>query len=76
MQVEVVEANPFMFGPYIGIVSPELFNEKTYQTSNIPIEVQIETPTNYPKIVKIYYILDLNYSPNNNPQYSLSISNP
>ena len=75
-QVTVVAANPFLFGPHMEIWSPEQFNAKTYQTSTIPIGVQIDTPPEYPKIVKIYYILDLNYSSNYNPQKSLSISNP
>jgi len=74
-QVSMVEAKPFTFGSYIGILSPEQFNKKTYQTSTIPIEIQIETPPQYPKIIKIYYILDLNYSSNHNPQKSLSIAN-
>jgi hypothetical protein len=74
--VEVAEANPFMFGPYIGILSPEQFSKKTYQTSTIPIQIQIETPTDYQEILKIYCIVDLNYSSNNNPQKTLSISNP
>jgi hypothetical protein len=75
-QVAVVEANPFMFGPEWQISLPEQSYSKTYQTSTVPIEVQIYTPTDYPKIIKIYYILDLNYSSNNNPQKSLTISNP
>jgi hypothetical protein len=75
-QMGEVKANPFMFGPYIGITSPHSWHKETYQTSTIPVEVHIETPTDYPKIVKIYYILDLNYSSNYNPQKSLSISNP
>lgn len=75
-QVSVAEANPFLFGPHIGIWSPEQFNAKTYQTSTIPIEIQIDTPPEYPKIIKIYYILDLNYSRDYNPQKALSISNP
>ena len=75
-QVPVVKANPFLFGPEWQIWFPEQFNTKTYQTSTVPIEIQIYTPPEYPKIIKIYYILDLNYSSNNNPQKALSISKP
>jgi hypothetical protein len=75
-QLVAVEANPFMFGPEWQISLPEQSNSKTYQSSTVPIEVQIYTPTDYPKITRIYYILDLNYSSNNNPQKSLTISNP
>jgi hypothetical protein len=75
-QVIVVEANPFMFGPEWKISLPEQSNSKTYQTSTVPIEVQIYTPTDYSKIIRIYYILDLNYSSNNNPQKTLTVSNP
>jgi hypothetical protein len=81
-QVIVVEANPFMFGPHIGIVSPQQFVEwnhkyqTIYQTTNIPIQIQINTPLDYPKIIKVYYILDYNHSLNNNPQKTLTISNP
>lgn len=81
-QVTVVDANPFMFGPHIGIISPQQFilnNHKyqtVYQTSSIPIEIQINTPIDYPKIVKVYYVLDYNHSLNENPQKLLTISSP
>ncbi len=75
-QLGAVKANPFMFGPEWKISLPEQSNSKTYQTSTVPIEVQIYTPTDYSKIIRIYYILDLNYSSNNNPQKTLTISNP
>ena len=75
-QMGVVKANPFMFGPEWKISLPEQSNSKTYQTSTVPIEVQIYTPTDYSKIIRIYYILDLNYSSNNNPQKTLTISDP
>jgi hypothetical protein len=75
-QTIVVKANPFLFGPEWKIWLPEQFNAKTYQTSSVPIEIQINTPPDYPKIVKIYYIVDLNYSSNNNIQKALSISKP
>jgi hypothetical protein len=75
-QMGVVLANPFMFGPEWKISLPEQSNSKTYQTSTVPIEVQIYTPTDYSKIIRIYYILDLDYSSNNNPQKTLTISNP
>ncbi len=74
--VGFVEANLFIFGPEWQIYLPEQWNSKTYQTSTVPIEVQIYTPSDYPKITKVYYILDLNFSSNNNPQKSLLISSP
>jgi hypothetical protein len=75
-QSVAVEANPFMFGPEWKIWLPEQSNSKIYQTSTVPIEVQIYTPTDYPKITKSYYIIDLNYGSNNNPQKVLTISEP
>jgi hypothetical protein len=75
-QMGAVKANPFMFGPEWRISLPEQSNSKTYQTSTVPIEVLIYTPSDYPKIAKIYYILDLNYSSSNNPQKTLTISKP
>jgi hypothetical protein len=80
--IQVVQANPFMFGPHIGIVSPQQFVEwnhkyqTIYQTTSIPIQIQINTPLDYPKIIKVYYVLDYNHSLNNNPQKTLTISNP
>ena len=79
-QMGVVLANPFMFGPHIGIASPQQFKENNYQTiyqtTSIPIQIQINTPLDYPEIVKVYYILDLDYSLDNNPQKALTISSP
>jgi hypothetical protein len=79
-QILAVEANPFMFGPHLGITSPQQFKKNNYQTiyqtTTIPIQIQINTPLDYPKIVKVYYILDLNYSLDNNPQKALTISSP
>lgn len=81
-QMWTVEANPypFMWGPHVGIISPQQFNKNNYQTiyqtSSIPIQIQINTPIDYPKIVKVYYILDYNHSLNENPQKVLTISNP
>ena len=83
-QMWTVEANPypFMWGPHVGIISPQQFivnNHKyqtIYQTSSIPIQIQINTPIDYPKIVKVYYILDYNHSLNENPQKVLTISSP
>ena len=54
-QMGAVKANPFMFGPEWQISLPEQSNLKTYQTSTVPIEVQIYTPSDYSKIVRIYY---------------------
>ena len=71
-----VLANPFMFGPHMGVIYPEGWQQKTYQTSDVPIEIQIDTPRDYSRIVKIYYILDLNFSSNNNHKQELSLSNP
>ena len=76
VQIGVVSANPFMFGPYMGVIYPETWQQKTYQTSDVPIEIQIDTPRDYSRIVKIYYILDLNFSSNNNHKQELSLSNP
>ena len=73
-QVVAVKANPILLSPELKIWLPEQFNAKTYQTSTVPIEIQIYVATDYPKIIKIYYILDLNYSSNNNLQKPLSIS--
>ena len=79
-QILAVEANPFMFGPHIGITSPQQFKKNNYQTiyqtTTIPIQISINTPLDYPKIVKVYYIIDLNYSRDNNPQKALTISSP
>jgi hypothetical protein len=79
-QMGVVLANPFMFGPHIGIASPQQFEKNNYQTiyqtTSIPIQIPINTPLDYPKIVKVYYILDLNYSLDKNPQKALTISSP
>ena len=75
-QMGKVLANPFVFGPQMGVIYPETWQQKTYQTSNVPIEIQIDTPRDYSRIIKIYYILDLNFSSNNNPQHALSMSNP
>ena len=79
-QILAVEANPFMFGPHIGITSPQQFKKNNYQTiyqtTTIPIQIQINTPLDYPKIVKVYYILDFNHSLDNNPQKALTISSP
>lgn len=74
VQVSVVEANPIFFRPEWKMWLPEQFYAKTYQTSTVPIEIQIYIPTDYPKINKMYYILDLNYSSNNNLQKPLIIS--
>ena len=78
--VNVVKANPFMFGPHIGIASPQQFKKSSYQpiyqTTRIPVQVQINTPFDYPEIVKVYCILDLNYSLDNNLQRALTISSP
>ncbi len=74
-QVTIVNADPYPL-PHIQIWSPKHWEEKTYQTSTIPIEVQIDTPMQYSKITKIYCILDLNLSSKYNPQKQLSISNP
>jgi hypothetical protein len=75
-----VEANPFMFGPHIGITSPQQFKKNNYQTiyqtTTIPIQIKINTPLDYPEIVKVYYILDFNHSLDNNPQKALTISSP
>ncbi len=75
-----VEANPFMFGPHIGITSPQQFKKNIYQTiyqtTSIPIQIQINTPLDSPKIVKVYYILDLNYSKDNNPHKSINYVKP
>ena len=73
-QVTAVKANPILLSPEWKIWLPEQINAKTYQTSTVPIEIQIYVATDYPKIIKIYYILDLNYSSNNNLQKPLSIS--
>lgn len=75
-QIGVALANPFMFGPHMGVIYPEAMQQKTYQTSTIPIEIQIEAPKDYSRIIKIYYILDLNFSLKDNPQHALSMSNP
>jgi hypothetical protein len=75
-QMGVVKANPFMFGPHMGVIYQETWQQKTYQTSDVPIEIQIDTPRDYSRIVKIYYILDLNFSLKDNPQHALSMSNP
>jgi hypothetical protein len=79
-QILAVEANPFMFGPHIGIASPQQFKKNNYQTiyqtTTIPIQIQINTPLDYPEIVKVYYILDFNHSLDNNPQKALTISSP
>ena len=74
-QVTIVNANPYSFWPDIRIWYPEQFKVKTYQSSTIPIEIQINTPPQYPKIIKISYVLDLNYSLEYNPQKALRISN-
>ena len=76
VQIGVVSANPFMFGPHMGVIYPETWQQKTYQTSDVSIEIQIDNPEDYSRIVKIYYILDLNFSSKNNPQHALSLSNP
>lgn len=73
-QVSVVKANPILLSPEWKIWLPEQFNAKTYQTSTVPIEIQIYTRTDYSKITMIYYILDLNYSSNNNLHKPLIIS--
>jgi len=73
-QVPVVKANPILLSPQLKIWLPEQFNAKTYQTSTVPIEIQIYVAPDYPKIIKSYYILDLNYSSNNNLQKPLIIS--
>ncbi len=65
-----------MFGPHMGFIYPEAWQQKIYQISDIPIEIQIDTPRDYSRIVKIYYILDLNFSSNNNHKQELSSSNP
>ena len=81
-QMGAVEANPFMnFGiPHVGIVSPQQYKtnnyQTIYQTATIPIQIQINTPLDYPKIIKVYYILDLNYSLSDNPQKTLTLSSP
>ena len=71
----IVNANPFP-QTKVQILSPKPWEEETYQTSTIPVEIQIDTPTQSPKIMNIYVILDLNFSSNNNHQQQLSISSP
>ncbi len=72
--VTIANADPYP-QTNIYIWSPIKWEEKTYQISTVPIEVQVDTIMQHPKITKIYCILDLNYSSNYNPQKQLSISN-
>ena len=76
VQIGVVSANPFMFGPHMGVIYPETWQQKTYQTSDVPIENSNRHSKRLFKNCKFYYILDLNFSSNNNPQHALSLSNP
>lgn len=64
-QMGAVEANPYNY-PSIGIESPKV---RIYQTTTIPVVIQINTPLQYPKIIEMSYSLD------GNPQRALSISN-
>ena len=73
-QVPVVKANIILLSPQWKIWFPEQLNAKTYQTSTVPIEIQIYTRTDYSKITMAYYIIDLNYSSNNNLQKPLIVS--
>ncbi len=67
-QMVAVEANPYNYiSPYIFIESPDASPWVIYQTTNIPIEVQV-LPAPKTSLVELSYILD------GNPNVKLSIT--